>query len=73
MVASFKVLASSSSGNAALLRTEEATILVDAGLSAKKLTGLLADEGLDTEELDAVFLTHEHADHSAVHHVQPVQ
>jgi phosphoribosyl 1,2-cyclic phosphodiesterase len=38
---------------------------VDAGLSAKKLTGLLADEGLDTGELDAVFLTHEHADHSA--------
>jgi phosphoribosyl 1,2-cyclic phosphodiesterase len=38
---------------------------VDAGLSAKKLTRLLADEGLDTGELDAVFLTHEHADHSA--------
>ncbi len=65
MVASFKVLASSSSGNAGLLRTEDTTILVDAGLSAKKLTGLLADEGLDTGELDAVFLTHEHADHSA--------
>ena len=65
MVASFKILASSSSGNAGLLRTGEVTVLVDAGLSAKKLTGLLAKEGVDPGELDAVFLTHEHADHTA--------
>ena len=61
----FKILGSSSSGNAALLRTDNSNILIDAGLSGKKLKFLLSEEGLDIEELDAVFLTHEHNDHSA--------
>ncbi len=65
MVASFKILASSSSGNAGLLRTGETTVLLDAGLSAKKLKGLLAEEGLALGELDGIFLTHEHTDHTA--------
>lgn len=65
MVANFKILGSSSSGNAGLLRTGDLTILMDAGLSARRLKGLLAEEGVTIEELDAVFLTHEHADHSA--------
>ena len=61
----FKILGSSSSGNAALLRTGKSNILIDAGLSGKKLKFLLSDEGLSIDELDAVFLTHEHNDHSA--------
>ena len=61
----FKILGSSSSGNAAVLRTAEITILIDAGLSCKKLHFLLQEEGIEIEELDAVFLTHEHNDHSA--------
>ncbi len=61
----FKILGSSSSGNAALLRTPESTVLIDAGLSCKKLLFLLKEEGLQVEALDAVFLTHEHNDHSA--------
>ena len=65
METKFKILGSSSSGNAALLRTGNSNILIDAGLSGKKLKFLLSDEGMDIEELDAVFLTHEHNDHSA--------
>lgn len=61
----FKILGSSSSGNAALLRAAGSNILIDAGLSGKKLKFLLAEEGLEIEQLDAVFLTHEHHDHSA--------
>ena len=61
----FKILGSSSSGNAALLRVSDATILIDAGLSCKKLHFLLKEEGIELEELDAVFLTHEHNDHTA--------
>ncbi len=61
----FKILGSSSSGNAALLRTSELNILIDAGLSCKKLQFLLNEEGINVESLDAVFLTHEHNDHSA--------
>ncbi|MEC8044084.1 MAG: MBL fold metallo-hydrolase [Verrucomicrobiota bacterium] len=62
---SFKILGSSSSGNAALLRTGEVNILVDAGFSCKKLQSLLKKEGISSEQLDGIFLTHEHNDHCA--------
>ncbi len=65
METKFKILGSSSSGNAALLRTSKSKVLIDAGLSAKKLKFLLSEEGLKVEDLDAVFLTHEHNDHTA--------
>ena len=61
----FKILGSSSSGNAAVLRVHDKTILIDAGLSGKKLQFLLGEEGIAIEDLSAVFLTHEHNDHSA--------
>ncbi|MAL85780.1 MAG: MBL fold metallo-hydrolase [Opitutae bacterium] len=61
----FKILGSSSSGNAALLRIPGLNILIDAGLSGKKIEALLNNEGLALEALNAVFLTHEHNDHSA--------
>tara|TARA_B100000886_G_scaffold327973_1_gene275940 strand:+ start:284 stop:1078 length:795 start_codon:yes stop_codon:yes gene_type:complete len=61
----FKILCSSSSGNAALLQAAGSSILIDAGMSGKKLESLLHEEGLSAEALDAVFLTHEHHDHSA--------
>lgn len=38
-------------------------ILVDAGLSGKKITSLLAEIGRKPEDLDAIFVTHEHSDH----------
>jgi len=60
----FRILGSSSQGNSALLRTGEATILIDAGFSARRLGQLLAEEGLTLDDLDAVLLTHEHGDHS---------
>lgn len=59
----FQILASSSSGNCALLQTAEATILIDAGISARRIKVLLAGVGLRLEDLDAVFVTHEHQDH----------
>ena len=61
----FSILGSGSSGNAALLVTEGARVLVDAGFSAKKLGLLLAAAGESLEKIDAIFLTHEHGDHSA--------
>lgn len=61
----FVILSSSSAGNCALLETDEARILVDAGLSGRKTVGLLGELGLRPEDLDAVFLTHEHQDHAA--------
>ncbi len=60
----FCILGSGSSGNAALLTTDETRVLVDAGFSARKLGTLLAAVGESLERIDAVFLTHEHGDHS---------
>ena len=65
MAMRFCILGSGSSGNAALLETEGARVLVDAGFSAKKLGALLLAAGVSLEKIDAVFLTHEHGDHAA--------
>lgn len=61
----FSILGSGSSGNSALLVTEGARVLVDAGFSARKLSQLLAALGESLEKIDAIFLTHEHGDHAA--------
>jgi phosphoribosyl 1,2-cyclic phosphodiesterase len=44
--------------------TEGTRVLVDAGFSVRKLSALLATVGETLERIDAVFLTHEHSDHS---------
>ncbi|MGA9622939.1 MAG: MBL fold metallo-hydrolase, partial [Bryobacteraceae bacterium] len=59
------MLASGSSGNAALLATENTRILVDAGLSMKELRRRLAAIGEDLASIDAIVITHEHSDHVA--------
>lgn len=58
------ILASGSSGNSALVRTETAAFLVDAGLSARELTQRLALCGMEPRELGAILVTHEHGDHA---------
>ncbi len=59
----FCSIASGSSGNCIYVGSDTASILVDAGISAKKtIEGL---RGLDVapEDIDAIFVTHEHSDH----------
>jgi len=58
------ILGSGSAGNCALLQTEGARVLVDAGFSVRKLGELLAGVGESLDRIDAVFLTHEHGDHA---------
>ncbi len=65
MAMRFGILGSGSSGNSALLQTEGARVLVDAGFSARKLAQLLAAHGEELARIDAIFLTHEHGDHAA--------
>lgn len=65
MATRFCILGSGSSGNSALLQTEGARVLVDAGFSARKLAQLLANHGEQLARIDAIFLTHEHGDHAA--------
>ena len=59
----FVSLASGSSGNCTFVGTDTAKILIDCGISAKRIDESLRALGFCAEELDAVFLTHEHTDH----------
>lgn len=61
----FRILGSGSAGNAALLQTDDTKVLVDAGFSARRLNTMLAESGESLASINAIFLTHEHGDHSA--------
>lgn len=63
MTLRFSVLASSSSGNALYVATDKQRLLIDCGLSGKKMTELLHQTGCDPSELDGLLVTHEHRDH----------
>ncbi|MBQ4507063.1 MAG: MBL fold metallo-hydrolase [Firmicutes bacterium] len=56
-------LASGSSGNCYLVRTPSAAVLVDAGISARQVKLRLEAMGLSLDDISAVLITHEHADH----------
>ena len=58
-------LATSSKGNATLVRAGDTAVLVDAGISARRLTQGLQGLGINPGSLSGVFLTHEHRDHVA--------
>ncbi len=62
---SITVLGSGSSGNCAVVRTEQTCLLLDAGLSGRRITQRLEQVGLKVEDLDGILLTHEHGDHTA--------
>ncbi len=62
----FKSLGSGSSGNATVVETAGGRpfrLLVDCGLGLKQLTQRLAAAGLAPQDIDAIFITHEHGDH----------
>lgn len=60
----FTVLGSGSTGNAVLISSERTNVLVDAGLSAKEILRRLAAVGVNSADLDAILITHEHTDHA---------
>ena len=64
-MAKFCTLASSSSGNSAYISASGGSILVDAGISCRRIFSTLADFGEDAMNIKAVLLTHEHSDHVA--------
>lgn len=58
----FVSLVSGSSGNASFLSDGRTNILIDCGLSGKRLKELLSK--IDVTDIDAVLITHEHSDHT---------
>jgi phosphoribosyl 1,2-cyclic phosphodiesterase len=63
----FKNLGSGSSGNATVIQARsESTLthlLVDCGLGIRQLEFRLGQAGMLAEQIDAIFITHEHTDH----------
>ena len=56
-------LGSGSSGNALLLRTAGAVLLVDCGVGVRRLLRALDSVGLSMADVDALLISHEHSDH----------
>lgn len=67
MTLRFKSLGSGSSGNATIVQAHDGSrathLLVDCGLGIRELHKRLGRAGLLADQVDAVFITHEHADH----------
>lgn len=57
------VFASGSTGNCCLVQGGGESFLVDAGISARRITAGLARAGVTPAGLSGIFITHEHADH----------
>lgn len=57
------VLASGSKGNASFVEMSGVRLLIDAGISARRIATELNALGVDPSELDGVLITHEHIDH----------
>ena len=56
-------IASGSSGNCIYIGSDKTHLLVDAGISAKRMTAGLTQMDIKPEELAGILVTHEHSDH----------
>jgi phosphoribosyl 1,2-cyclic phosphodiesterase len=59
----FCPLASGSKGNCIYVGTQNTKILIDAGISTKRIKTLLEEIDVDISDIDAILVTHEHSDH----------
>ncbi len=59
----FASLGSGSKGNGTLIATDSHCILVDCGFSATEASRRIQRLGVDPQDIDAIFVTHEHGDH----------
>ena len=59
----FMSLSSGSCGNCYYLGTGKSGILIDAGVSLKRLKKVLQENGLDNDSFSAILVTHDHLDH----------
>lgn len=57
-------LYSGSSGNSFLVQTNHTKVLIDAGVSCKKIETALSNLDISPNEIEAILITHEHVDHT---------
>ncbi len=60
----FCSLSSGSSGNCQYMETEKTRVLIDAGLSGRKIEDLLSTINVCPTTIDSILVTHEHRDHT---------
>ena len=60
-----KTLASGSSGNCTVIVSGSSVILIDAGISARRIEDGLKESGITPDRVSAILVTHEHIDHVA--------
>lgn len=58
------VLASGSEGNSTYIETRDAKILIDIGMNTKYISTKLRELGVDAKEIEYIFMTHTHSDHT---------
>lgn len=56
------VLASGSTGNSTYIETEKGSLLIDVGLSCKRIEESLNTLDTSLKNIDAILITHEHSD-----------
>jgi phosphoribosyl 1,2-cyclic phosphodiesterase len=56
-------IASGSSGNCIYVGNKDTNLLIDVGISGKRIINGLNGIGVDPSQLDAILITHEHSDH----------
>lgn len=56
---------SGSKGNSTLIYTSSTLILIDCGLTKKRVVNCLTTLGKSIDDIDAMFITHRHSDHTA--------
>lgn len=61
----FASLGSGSKGNATLVRSGDTLVMIDCGFSLRDTERRMARLGAAPQQLDAILVTHEHADHSS--------
>ena len=57
------ILASGSDGNCTVIESDGEAIMIDEGLSCRRIMKLMEREGIDGRSIKAILLTHEHSDH----------
>jgi phosphoribosyl 1,2-cyclic phosphodiesterase len=57
------VLASGSDGNCTVIQFDDESVMIDAGISCKRITNLMEKQGVEIKPLKALLVTHEHSDH----------
>lgn len=59
----FLVISSGSKGNCTVIKTKKANVVVDCGITKKKLLMGLSSLNLGLEDIDFLLITHNHSDH----------